>query len=235
MKLFKLTALALLLSLSACAEAVPEQTLSERVAEQLTEKADQRYDATFSYDAFELNTLTAELVATEVGVATRVPELDAGLNQLLWAEQVRLMGDWLTQQQDQLRFDSASIRNAQLTIAYFAEGQSNLHTLVDKVKSQLPVQRASEQVLWQVDRVELEDVVVNLFDRGRPLVSVKLQRLELPPLHSAQTTQEWVNAVLGPLLEQLIQQALRGDTDTMTIDMQGLTRFFWRELGAGIG
>lgn len=234
MKLVKLSAVAVLLSVSGCAEAVPEQTLSERVAQQLSTKVDKRYDATFSYDAFELNTLTAELVATEVGVATRVPQLDAGLNQLLWAEHVRLTGDWLTHQQDQLRLDSANIRNAQLTIAYFGEGRSNLHTLVDKVKSQLPVQRASEQVLWQVDRVELEDVVVNLFDQGQPLVSVRLQRLELPPLHSAQSTEEWVNAVLGPLFEQLIQQALRGDTTTMTVDMQGLTRFFWRELGAGI-
>ncbi|WP_258807198.1 hypothetical protein [Pseudidiomarina sp. CB1] len=235
MKLVRLSAMALLMSVSGCAEAVPEQTLSERVAEQLTERVDQRYDATFSYDSFELNTLTAELLATDIGVATRVAELDAGLNQLLWAERIRLTGDWLTQQQDQLQLDSATIQNAQLTIAYFAEGQSNLHTLVEKVKSQLPVQRASEQILWQVNRVELEDVVVNLFDQGQPLVSVKLKRLRLPPLNSAQTTNEWVNGVLGPLLEQLIQQALRGDTDTMTVDMQGLTRFFWRELGAGIG
>lgn len=235
MKPLKLTTFAVLLSLSGCAEAVPEQTLSQRVAQELTERVDQRYDATFSYQNFELNTLTAELYATDIGVATRVPELDAGLNQLLWAEHIRLTGDWLTQQQDQLQLDSAVIRNAQLTIAYFAEGQSNLHTLVDKVKSQLPVQRASQQVLWQVNRVELEDVVVNLFDRGRPLLSVKLNSLELPPLNSGQTTDEWVNAVLGPLLEQLIAQAMRGDTETMTVDMQGLTRFFWRELGAGIG
>jgi hypothetical protein len=235
MKRLKLTTLAVFMTLSGCAEAVPEQTLSERVAEQLTERVDERYNAQFSYREFELNTLTAELLATDIGVATRVPELDAGLNQLLWAERVRLTGDWLTQQQDQLQLDSATIENAQLTIAYFAEGRSNLHVLVDNVKAQLPVHRASQQVLWQVNRVELEDVVVNLFDQGKPLMSVKLKRLELPPLASSQSTEEWVNSVLGPLLEQLIEQALRGQTDTMTVDMQGLTRFFWRELGAGIG
>lgn len=235
MRAFKLSAVALLFMVSSSAEAVPERTLSERVAEQVTTHVDERYDATFSYRNFELNTLTAELVATEAGIATRVPQLDAGLNQLLWAQQVQLRGDWLTQQRDQLRLDSASVRNAQLTIAYFGEGRSNLHTLVEKVKSQLPVHRASQQLMWQVDRVELEDVVVNLFDQGRPLASVKLERLRLPSLNSAQSTEEWVNGVLGPLLEQLLEQTISGETDTMTVDMQGLTRFFWRELGKGLG
>ncbi|MFC0444387.1 hypothetical protein ACFOD1_03655 [Pseudidiomarina halophila] len=232
MKLSLLTAGILALAVSGCAEAVPEQTLSERVAQELTERADKRYNAGFSYQDFELNTLTAELVATEVGVKTRVEQLDAGLNQLLWAERVRLTGDWLTQQQDQIRLDSAQIVNAQLTIAYYGEGQSNLHELIEAIQSQLPVQRASEEVLWHVDNVTLEDVVVNLFDQGMPLLSVKLERLELPPIHSQQTSQEWVDSVMGPLLTQLMQQAMRGNTETMTVDMQELMRFAWREMGA---
>ncbi|MDN7134705.1 hypothetical protein [Pseudidiomarina terrestris] len=222
----------LALAMSGCAEAVPEQTLSERVAQQLTERVDKNYDADFSYSAFELNTLTAELLATDVGVKTRVPQLDAGLNQLLWAEQVRLNGDWLTQQQQHLRLERAQISNAQLTIAYYGEGQSNLHDLIDKVQAQLPVQRASEEVFWSVDAVTLEDVVVNLFDQGKPVLSVKLKRLELPPVHSQQTSQEWVDSVLGPLLEQLMQQAIRGNTETMTVDTRELMRFVWREMGA---
>lgn len=222
----------LALAISGCAEAVPQQTLSERVAEELTERVDKRYNASFSYSGFELNTLTAELIATDVGVKTRVQQLDAGLNQLLWAEHVRLTGDWLTQQQNQLQLESAEIVNAQLTIAYYGEGQSNLHDLIDNVQSQLPVQRASEQVIWGVEEVTLEDVVVNLFDKGKPVLSVKLARLELPPIHSQQTSQEWVDRLLGPLLEQLMQQAIRGNTETMTVDMQELMRFIWREMGA---
>ncbi|CAB0149513.1 hypothetical protein PSI9734_00077 [Pseudidiomarina piscicola] len=226
------TAAMLALLSSGCVEAKPEQTLSEHVAQQLRERVDQRYDASLSYAAFELNTLTAELVVTDVGVKTRVAALDDGLNQLLWAEHLRLTGDWLSQQRNQLQLDSALISNAQLTIAYYGSGQSNLHTLIDNVQAQLPVHRASEEVLWQVDKVMLEDVVVNLFDQGRPLVSVKLARLELPPLHSQQTSQQWVDSVLGPLLEQLIQQVMRGDNETMTVDMPALMQFAWREMGA---
>ena len=107
------------LLLAGCAEAAPEQTLSERVANDLVERADQQLGVTLSYDRFELNTLTAELDAGEIGIATKVAELDAGLNQLLWAEQVRLAGDWLSQQQDNLQLASATVRNAQLTIAYY--------------------------------------------------------------------------------------------------------------------
>ncbi|MGQ4276331.1 hypothetical protein ACQ5ES_04705 [Pseudidiomarina sp. E22-M8] len=232
MKLSLLSAGILALTLSGCAEALPEQTLSERVAQDLTERVDEKYNASFSYHDFELNTLTAELVATDVGVKTRVQQLDAGLNQLLWAERVRLTGDWLTQQQDQLRLESAQIVNAQLTIAYYGKGQSNLHQLIENVQAQLPVQRASEQVIWQVDEVALEDVVVNLFDQGQPLLSVKLERLVLPRIHSQQSSQEWVDSLLGPLLEQFIQQAIRGNTETMTVDMQELMRFAWREMGA---
>ncbi|WP_411360590.1 hypothetical protein [Pseudidiomarina sp. YC-516-91] len=218
--------------LSGCAEAVPEQTLSERVASDLVERADKQLGVTVSYDSFELNTLTAELNARELGVATQVEQLDAGLNQLLWAEQVRLEGDWLSQQQDNLQLASAAIRNAQLTIAYYGTGQSNLHTVIERVQSRLPVQRAKQNILWQVDEVLLEDVVVNLFDRGRPLLSVRLARLELPQIKAGQTADEWVTSVLGPLLNELIQQTMRGNTDAVTVDMQGLTQFVWREMGA---
>ncbi|RUO61905.1 hypothetical protein [Pseudidiomarina insulisalsae] len=231
-KPLKLSAALVLLALSGCAEAVPEQTLSERVAEQLTERVDRRYDASFTYQNFELNTLTAELIATDVGLATRVNELDDGLNQLLWADYVRLTGDWLSQRQDQLRIDRAEVVDAQVTLAYYAAGRSNLHALVEQVKGQLPLHNANQQVLWQIDEVILNNVVVNLFDQGRPLLSVQLQRLELPPLHSEQTTDEWVDSVIGPLLEQLIEQVMGGQTQTMTVDMQGLTAFVWRELGA---
>lgn len=225
------TALTALL-LSGCAEAVPEQTLSERVASDLVERADKQLGVTVSYDSFELNTLTAELNASALGVATQVEQLDAGLNQLLWAEQVRLEGDWLSQQQDNLQLASAAIRNAQLTIAYYGTGQSNLHTVIERVQSRLPVQRANQAILWQVDEVLLEDVVVNLFDRGRPLLSVRLARLELPQIKAGQTADEWVTSVLGPLLNELIQQTMRGNTDAVTVDMQGLTQFVWREMGA---
>ncbi|WP_051986687.1 hypothetical protein [Pseudidiomarina atlantica] len=225
------TALTALL-LSGCAEAVPEQTLSERVASDLVARADKQLGVTVSYDSFELNTLTAELNASALGVATQVEQLDAGLNQLLWAEQVRLEGDWLSQQQDNLQLASAAIRNAQLTIAYYGTGQSNLHTVIERVQSRLPVQRAKQNILWQVDEVLLEDVVVNLFDRGRPLLSVRLARLELPQIKAGQTADEWVTSVLGPLLNELIQQTMRGNTDAVTVDMQGLTQFVWREMGA---
>lgn len=220
------------LTLSACAEAVPEQTLSERLGQQLTERMDKRYNTDFTYDSFELNTLTAELLATSVGVKTRIDALDAGMNQLLWAEQVQLEGDWLSQRKEQLTVDRATVRNAQLTIAYYGKGRSNLHAVVEQMQQQLPVQQASQKVNWQVNSVVMENVVVNLFDQGQPLLSVRLEQLELPKLHSNHDAQEWVNSLLGPLLEQLVAQAVRGESKTMTVDSQALMGFIWREMGA---
>lgn len=220
------------LTVPGCAEAVPEQTLSERVGQQLAERMDKRYDTDFTYEHFELNTLMAELLANNVGVATRIEALDEGLNQLLWAEHVKLEGDWLSQRKEQLTVERAEISNAQLTIAYYGKGRSNLHAVVEKMQQQLPLEKASQKVNWQVNAVVLEDVVVNLFDQGKPLLSVRLEQLELPKLHSQQNAQDWVNSLLGPLLDQLLAQAIRGEGETMTVDSSELMRFIWREMGA---
>ena len=104
--------------------------------------------------------------------------------------------------------------------------------MIERLQSRLPVQRANQSISWQIDEVLLEDVVVNLFDRGQPLLSVRLARLELPQIKAGQTADEWVTSVLGPLLSELMRQTMRGNTDAITVDMQGLTRFVWREMGA---
>lgn len=209
-----------------------EQTLSERVGELIQQQVDERLAADLSFANFELNTLTAELVAADVQLASRVTELDAGLNQVLRAREVVIHGDWVTPTRNELVLDRIVASDAQLTIAYYGKGKSNLHALYDAYMAQQPVYKASERLIWKLGEVQLNNVVVNLFDGGLPILSVQLDQLTLPPMASTDTADDYIARVLVPLLKQVQQQILNGELDA-AVDASRLMGFMWREAFVG--
>ncbi|MDX1705839.1 hypothetical protein [Pseudidiomarina sp.] len=225
----QLTAAAVLTALAVFAGAAhSEQTLSERVGGLIQQQVEQRLGADLKYELFDLNTLTAELMATDVRLTTRVSELDAGLNQVLRTEQVLIHGDWLTPTKNQLILDEVVANDAQLTIAYYGKGKSNLHALYDAYMAQQPVYKASERLIWKLGEVQLNNVVVNLFDSGLPILSVQLEALRLPPMASTDSADDYIAKVLVPLLNQVQQQILNGELNA-AVDTSRLMRFMWRE------
>lgn len=206
-----------------------EQTHSERLGVILQEKVDSHLDADFDYRELELVTLLGELRAADVRLATRLNQLDAGLNQVLRADSVVVKGRWLNPSKNNLVVDELIAKDAQLTVAYFAKGQSNLHALYDAAVAKNALQRVSSPLIWQVKKSHLENVVLNLFDQGEPLLSVRIQSLELPELHADDTADMYVSRLLWPVLEQVITQTLLGQSDAV-VDIGGLTRFITREL-----
>ncbi|KFZ31453.1 hypothetical protein IDSA_01685 [Pseudidiomarina salinarum] len=226
-------ALLLASAFSAAAVSAPdEQTLSERVGEMIQQQVEQRLAADLSFGAFELNTLTAELAAADVLLASRVTELDAGLNQVLRAREVVIQGDWLTPTRNQLVLDGIVASDAQLTIAYYGKGKSNLHALYDAYMAQQPVYKASERLIWELGEVQLNNVVVNLFDSGLPILSVQLDTLTLPPMASTDNADDYIARVLVPLLNQVQRQIRNGDLDA-AVDASRLMGFMWREAFVG--
>lgn len=210
-----------------------QQNLSDWLGGQLQEQAQQRFDTQLEYGSFEVNTLTAELMATDIRLRTNIDELPAGLNQLLMAENLLLEGDWqlpgANAPKNNIVVQRAVLENVQLTVAYFETGRSNLHVLLDHAR-QLHLQRVNEPLDWSVDEMVLRNVVVNLFDSGTPLASVRIPELILPAVNSAQTTQEQVEKLLWPVLDQLARQAMKGNSENVTVDSGGLMRFLWREM-----
>jgi len=237
----RLWALGLALLLIAPASA---QTLSDWLADQVQQQAKARFDLGFHYEAFDLNTLTAELSASQIRFETNIPELPAALNRLASADQLLLQGDWQLPAQgaaspaaegsvNNLRIDYAELRNVQLTVAYFAPGRSNLHVLLDQAK-QIRLQRTNSQdrlpMDWSLDEVVLREVELNLFDDGMPLASIRIPKLVLPAINSNQSTDEQVDALLWPILKQLGEQAMHGSTQDVQVDTQRLMKFLWREM-----
>jgi len=206
-----------------------EQTWSERLAQELQQRADTHFDADFSYAELDLNTLLGEISAREISLSSRVNELDAGLNQVLRAGRLLVRGDWLTQQRNHLQVDEVIVADAQLTIAYYGKGQSNLHALLTAAKQQQRLQRASTALVWSVQQAQLENVVVNLFDQGQPLLSVRIASLRLPELSADDTADTYIAKLLWPIVEQVMEQSLRGESDAV-VDVAKLTGFIWREI-----
>ncbi|MEX1221474.1 MAG: hypothetical protein WEA82_05120 [Idiomarina sp.] len=223
----------LALSLTAVPVQAQQQNLSNWLGEQLKEQAQQRFATQLEYGSFEVNTLTAELMATDIRLRTDIAELPAGLNQLLMAENLLLEGDWqlpgANAPKNNIVVKRAVLENVQLTVAYFATGRSNLHVLLDHAR-QLHLQRVNEPLDWSVDEMVLRNVVVNLFDSGTPLASVRIPELILPAVNSAQTTEQQVEQLLWPVLDQLARQAMKGNSENVTVDSGGLMRFLWREM-----
>ena len=206
-----------------------EQTLSERVGQLLQQRADSHLNADLNYQSFELITLTGELRVQGAQLRSRVSELDAGLNEVLRAESIVVKGQWLTAQKNNLVLESITASDAQLTIAYFGKGQSNLHALYDAAAQQQRLQRTQNPLLWQVKESRLNDVVLNLFDNGYPILSVRLAALQLPRLTAEQTANDYISALLWPVLEQVLEQVMAGESEAV-VDVSRLTQFVWREI-----
>lgn len=230
--------------MSVFAVPVNAQTLSDWLADQVQEQMQSRFEVGFHYQAFELNTLTAELSASQIRFETDIPELPATLNQLASADELLLQGDWQLPAQgaaapaaegsvNNLRIDYAELRNVQLTVAYFAPGRSNLHVLLEQAKAiQLQRTNAAERLPmdWSLEEVVLRQVELNLFDDGMPLASIRIPKLVLPAVNSRQSTDEQVDALLWPILKQLGEQAMHGSTQDVQVDTQRLMKFLWREM-----
>lgn len=215
-------------ALSITAPTFADETLSKRVGGLLQEQTAQQLQSDLSFSRFELITLTGELLIDDFALATRVDALDAGLNQVLRANTLRLEGDWLGPQQQNLVVDKFHAKGAQLTLAYYGEGRSNVHYLIDALQQSRGRYKTAEQFIWQVDEVVLTDVVVNLFDQGLPIVSAKIATLELPALRSDQTANDYIAKLLPPILDQIQQQIRAGDVEAV-VDTPRLFRLLWRE------
>ena len=206
-----------------------EQTHSERLGQILQQRADSHLAADFNYRQLEIITLLGELRAADVRLSTRVAELDQGLNQVLRADEIVVKGDWLSAAKNNLVVDEVIAKDAQLTVAYYGKGQSNLHALYDAAVAKKSFQRASSPLIWQVKKSRLENVVLNLFDQGEPILSVRLASLELPEIHANDTANDYISRVLWPVLEQVVRQAMFGSSDAV-VDIGRLTQFIKREL-----
>jgi len=129
---------------------------------------------------------------------------------------------------NELAVQTAVIENAQITLAYFATGRSNIHVLIEQLQ-QLSLQPASSNLAWSVDTIELRNVTVNLFDNEKPLASVTLAELILPRIDSTRSSEQQIRTLLWPVVEQIVAQAMAGEGTNSAVDVSGLTRFLWRE------
>lgn len=228
-KILAIVIISSLMLLQACPLNAQEQTHSERLGELLQQRADSHLGADFNYRQLELITLLGELRAADVRLSTRVAELDQGLNQVLRADSIVVKGNWLSAAKNNLVVDEVIAQDAQLTVAYYGKGQSNLHALYDAVVAKKSFERASSPLIWQVKKSRLENVVLNLFDQGEPILSVRLASLELPELHADDTANDYISRILWPVLEQVVRQAMFGNSDAV-VDLGRLTQFIKREL-----
>ncbi|SFR43803.1 hypothetical protein SAMN04488070_1006 [Pseudidiomarina maritima] len=206
-----------------------DQTMSQRLGDLLEQRADNYLEADFSYGNLELITLLGEVRAEDIRLSTRETELDKGLNEVLRAESIVVEGEWLGSTKNTLIVDAITAKDAQLTIAYWDKGKSNIHTLYDAAIKQTKLQRVSQPLIWQIKRAQLDNVVLNLFDQGQPILSVRLASLKLPEATADDTADTYIARLLWPVLEQVLAQAMAGDSDTV-VDYGRLTQFIWREI-----
>lgn len=212
-----------------------QQTMSQRLSAQLQQSASEQLDVDLILGQLQVNALTDELRAEEVRLATRVAALSEPLNQLVIADTIRLQGDWQVLGQRNVTISEVELAGAQLTVAYHQTGQSNLHALLDKLQqTAIRYQPASLQgaINWQLQRLRFTDVTINLFDRGTPIASVHVPELYLDQLNQTKSSAEQVDALIFPIIEQLLKQWREGDSqgsDTVQIDGPALTRFLMRE------
>ena len=215
-----------------------QQSISQRLAEQLQSSAADQLNADLWLGQLQVNALTDELSADDVRLATRVEALPEPLNQLIIADTIRMSGNWQVLGQRQISINEVSLSGAQLTVAYYATGQSNLHTLIEQIQGQAarfqPASLASldNAVDWQLQTLRFTDVTINLFDRGEPIASVHVPSLELTELNQGRSTEGQVDGLIFPIIEQLLRQWRQGQSsgaDNIQIDGPALTRFLMRE------
>ncbi|WP_404399641.1 hypothetical protein LG288_07850 [Idiomarina seosinensis] len=210
-----------------------QQSLSQRLSDQLTQSADQQLDIDLQIKQLLVSALTEQLTADQVTLATRVPALSEPLNQLILADRLQLKGNWQVLGQRSVTLTEIQLSGAQLTLAYYGKGQSNLHDLLDRIQRLAdvgwrPANAFSESVLWRIDRLQFDDVTVNLFDQGQPIASVHLPGLVLEGLQQSDNSNDNVRAMIFPVIDQLLDQWREGQADAQ-IDGPALTRFLLRE------
>ncbi|WP_290654215.1 hypothetical protein [Idiomarina sp.] len=241
LKLLGMVYLSLALTLILALPVSAQQSVSQRLAEQLQSSAADQLNADLWLAQLQVNALTDELSADDVRLATRVEALSEPLNQLIIADTIRMSGNWQVLGQRQVSINEVSLSGAQLTVAYYATGQSNLHTLIEQIQEQAvrfqPASLASLASLdnaidWQLQTLRFTDVTINLFDRGEPIASVHVPSLELNELNQGRSTEGQVDGLIFPIIEQLLRQWRQGQSsgaDNIQIDGPALTRFLMRE------
>jgi hypothetical protein len=139
-----------------------------------------------------------------------------------------LTGDWQALGSSRVDISKVSMSGAQLTVAYYGTGRSNLHEFLKQMNS-VKVQKVSSVPLnWRVDEWLMEDVTINLFDKGEPILSVHVRELELTELQSMQSADAQVKELLWPILEQVAEQVRDGNPN-LQVDSMALSRFLLRE------
>ena len=204
------------------------QNLSDAMKDGLQTKASEQLSADLEVEELEVNSLTDGLTANNVRFATRVDALSEPENQLLLAKQLVLTGDWQALGSSRVDISKVSMSGAQLTVAYYGTGRSNLHEFLKQMNS-VKVQKVSSVPLnWRVDEWLMEDVTINLFDKGEPILSVHVRELELTDLQSMQSADAQVKELLWPILEQVAEQVRDGNPN-LQVDSMALSRFLLRE------
>ncbi|WP_417442539.1 hypothetical protein [Idiomarina abyssalis] len=204
------------------------QNLSDAMKDGLQTMASEQLNADLEVEELEVNSLTDGLTANNVRFATRVDALSEPENQLLLAKQLVLNGDWQALGSSRVDISKVSMSGAQLTVAYYGTGRSNLHEFLKQMNS-VKVQKVSSVPLnWRVDEWLMEDVTINLFDKGEPILSVHVRELELTDLQSMQSADAQVKELLWPILEQVAEQVRDGNPN-LQVDSMALSRFLLRE------
>ena len=228
MKITHLTRAACWLLLPLFGLSANAQNLSDAMKEGLQTMASEQLNADLEVGELEVNSLTDGLTANNVRFATRLDALSEPENQLLLAKQLVLTGDWQALGSSRVDISKIAVFGAQLTVAYYDTGRSNLHEFLQQMNS-VKVQKINSVPLnWRVDEWLMEDVTINLFDNGEPILSVHVDQLKLKDLQSMQNANAQVKELLWPILEQAAEQVRNGNPD-LQVDSMALSRFLLRE------
>lgn len=224
-KLIAMTWGLLLSTVSVCASA---QSLSDAMKDGLQTMASEQLNADLHVGSLQVNSLTDGLTASKVRLTTRVNELSEPENQLLLAQQLVLTGDWQELGSSRVDISKIAVSDAQLTVSYYDSGRSNLHEFLRQM-SKVKVQKVNSVPLqWQVNEWVMENVTINLFDKGEPILSVHVGELVLTDLQSMQNPNAQVKELLWPILEQVVAQ-VRGGDSSLQVDSMALSQFLLRE------
>jgi len=228
MKFTTITRAAFWLFLPLLSFSVVAQNLSDAMKEGLQTMASEQLNADLEVGELEVNSLTDGLTANNVRLATRVKALSEPENQLLLAKQLILTGDWQALGSSRVDISKIEMSGAQLTVAYYDTGRSNLHEFL-KQMSGVKVRKVNSVPLnWRVDEWLMEDVTINLFDKGEPILSVHVDQLKLKDLQSMQDANDQVQELLWPIFEQVSKQVRNGNPNVQ-VDSMALSRFLLRE------
>ncbi|MDV6317064.1 hypothetical protein [Idiomarina sp. HP20-50] len=228
MRITNLTRAACWLLLPFISLSAASQSLSDAMKDGLKTMASEQLNADLDVGELQVNSLTDGLTANNVRLATRVEALSEPENQLLIADQLVLTGDWQALGSNSVDISKVEVTGAQLTVAYYGTGRSNLHEFLEQMNS-VKVQKVNSVPLnWRVDEWLMNDVTINLFDQGEPILSVHVSELALTDLQSMQNANAQVKELLWPILEQVARQVRNGNSN-LQVDSMALSQFLLRE------